>query len=127
MTIMTDLRRQYKQVEGDVLVDGVINEVRESIANILETTQGTRLFNRGFGAGLHALLFEPMNDITASLILLAIDQAMERHEPRAKLMLPESEVKADFDNNGFNVRLVFQISGRDEIGDFNAFLSREIR
>lgn len=122
-----DLRLRYKQTEGDVLVSGIVASVNESISNILNTRQGSRLFNRGFGTGLSSLLFEPMGELTGSLLLLAIDQAISKYEPRVQISFNDSEVIPDYDNNGYLIRITYQILGRQEVGEFDTFLSSELR
>ena len=122
-----DLRLRYKQEQGDVLVKGLVASINESISNIINTMQGTRLFNRGFGAGIGNLLFEPMSDQNASILLISVDQAIERHEPRARLLFNQSEAIPDFDNNGYELRLVYQVLGREETSEYDTFLESQLK
>lgn len=122
-----DLRLKYKQERGDILVSGIKESVNESIKNILNTNIGTRLFNRGFGSQISNLLFEPMTDFVARFLLIEIQQVLERLEPRVELSYSQSQVLPDFDNNLYEIRLVYRILDNEDTGEFNTFLERNVR
>lgn len=125
MTESTDLRLRYKQSEGDILVDGIIAEINESISQIIETKPGTRLFNRSFGSGINNILFELISDHNAALLLILLEQAVDTFEPRVSLLFNFSEVIPDYINNGYNIRIVYNIIGREDTGEFNTFLQSQ--
>lgn len=56
--------------------------VERSIVAILETTPGERVMLAGFGAGLHARVFEPNSPATHRTVEHAVQEALVRWEPR---------------------------------------------
>ncbi len=58
------------------------DDVRQAIWIILGTAQGERLMRPDFGAGLHALAFEPINSTTMALLRQRVEQALTLWEPR---------------------------------------------
>lgn len=59
--------------------------IRQSIFTILETRKGERVMNPTFGTNLFNILFEPMDDITASDISHEIRTALIHYEPRIRV------------------------------------------
>jgi phage baseplate assembly protein W len=57
-------------------------DIRQSIWIILGTTQGERVMRPDFGAGLHALVFEPINSTTMALVRQRVQEALTLWEPR---------------------------------------------
>jgi uncharacterized protein len=57
-------------------------DVRQAIRIILATGRGERAMRPEFGADLQALVFEPLNATTLSLIRHRVEQALVRWEPR---------------------------------------------
>jgi uncharacterized protein len=57
-------------------------DIRQSIRIILGTTPGERVMRPDFGAGLYALVFEPINTTTMALAKHHVEQALIRWEPR---------------------------------------------
>jgi phage baseplate assembly protein W len=52
---------------GQVSLAEYEEDIRQSIRLILETNPGERVMRPDFGAGLHALAFEPLNTTTLAL------------------------------------------------------------
>ena len=123
----TDLRLNYKKEAGDILVNGLIPVINESIRNILGTNIGTRLFNRRFGSKLSNLLFEPMGDLVSQYILMEIQQVLERYEPRVEISYAQSHVKPNYDSNAYQVQIIYRVIDSEDIGEFNSFLERVIQ
>lgn len=67
--------------------------IRESIAVILQTETLERIALPDFGAGLGAFLFEPNNPATHARIARRIEDALHRWEPR--IALEGVDVEAD--------------------------------
>ncbi len=65
-------------------LDEITNEqaVSASVYNILATGPYERLFRPDLGAGLKEMLFEPLNQLTATRIESRIRSAIELQEPR---------------------------------------------
>lgn len=85
--------------------------IARSLRNIVFTTPGEKFFNETFGSRISNALFDNVDDISASLIIDEIRQSITNFEPRVDLL----DVKAEpnFDNNEFNVRIVYNIIGAD--------------
>ncbi len=60
--------------------------VRQSVADILTTPIGTRVMRREYGSRLFELVDAPLNDVTMAEIYVATAEAIERWEPRLKLL-----------------------------------------
>ena len=87
------------------------NAIARSVKNIVFTLPGEKFFNEQFGSRITASLFENINDVTASIIVDEITQSINEYEPRVELV----EVKAfpNYDNNTFDVMIVYEIIGVD--------------
>ncbi len=81
--------------------------VEKSIITILSTKVGSRVFRRDFGSVLDDILFDPMDDITVERIKMGIIDAVSRWETRIEVQ--SSEVKPDYDNRQYFVRLIYII------------------
>jgi Bacteriophage baseplate protein W len=57
-------------------------DIRQAIRIILDTDPGERVMRPDFGAGLRALLFEPINTQTMALARHRVEQALILWEPR---------------------------------------------
>jgi phage baseplate assembly protein W len=57
-------------------------DIRQAIRIILDTDPGERVMRPDFGAGLRALVFEPINTQTLALTRHRVEQALILWEPR---------------------------------------------
>ena len=87
------------------------NAIARSVRNIVFTLPGEKFFDEEFGSNISATLFENIDDISADLIVDEITQSIERYEPRVELI--NVEAFPDFDNNSFDVLIVYDIIGAD--------------
>ena len=62
------------------------DDIRQAIVIILGTNPGERVMRLGFGAGLHAFVFEPLNTGTLALIRTRVEQSLIDWEPRIDLV-----------------------------------------
>ena len=85
------------------------NAIARSIRNIVFTLPGEKFFDENFGSKISASLFENIDDISAGLIVDEIRQSIDRYEPRVELT--DVEVLPNFDNNQFDVLIVYNIIG----------------
>ena len=87
------------------------NAIARSVRNIVFTLPGEKFFNEDFGSRISASLFENIDDISAAEIVDEIRQSIVNYEPRVDLL----DVKAfpNFDNNQFDVLIVYEIIGAD--------------
>ena len=87
------------------------NAIARSVRNIVFTLPGEKFFNENFGSRISASLFENIDDITASQIVDEISQSIVNFEPRVNLI--NVEAFPDFDNNTFDVLIIYEIIGAD--------------
>jgi phage baseplate assembly protein W len=62
------------------------DDVRQAIQIILGTDPGERVMRPDFGAGLKALVFEPIGASTAALVRHRVEEALVRWEPRIDVL-----------------------------------------
>ena len=67
---------------GDIAMAEHEEDIRQAIRIILGTDPGERVMRPTFGAGLRALLFEPINTTTIALARHRVEQALIEWEPR---------------------------------------------
>ena len=87
------------------------NAIARSVRNIVFTLPGEKFFDEQFGSRISASLFENIDDITAGVISDEISYSVTRYEPRVELI--DVEVFPNFDSNGFDVTIVYNIIGAD--------------
>ena len=102
---------QSNPLNADLIVLKNENAIARSVRNIVFTLPGEKFFEEDFGCRISASLFENMDDITANLIKDEITESIENFEPRVNLL--EVEVIPEFDNNQFDVLLIYEIIGTD--------------
>ena len=74
---------------GGVAMVELEADIREAILIILRTNPGERIMRPDFGAGLDALVFEPINTATIALARHRVEQALVLFEPRIDQILVE--------------------------------------
>jgi phage baseplate assembly protein W len=67
---------------GDIALAADVEDIQQAIMIILGTAQGERLMRPDFGAGLQALVFEPINTTTMALVRHRVEEALISWEPR---------------------------------------------
>ena len=104
---------EVNPINADII--GVKNEtaISRSIRNLVLTTPGERFFNEDLGSGVSEVLFDTLDDISATVIRDEIEQTIVRFEPRVKLQ--DVKVDPDYDNNEFNVTVTYDIIGIDAL------------
>lgn len=109
-------------VSKDVL--RFVNEhaVIRSVKNIILTDKGERLYQPSIGSDIKKMLFEPMLPATAELISQYIQDAIQQHEPRAKVL--DIEVEPDYNNNLYRVSMTFMIINKEDPITLNITLDR---
>lgn len=123
MTIYSDVNPRYGQSENpELLID--IAAINSSIENILGTLRGERLFLPQFGSGLLQYLFEPMNEETSEDILVIITDSVELWEPRVRVIRSESFVEPLYDENQYNVNVVYEVKATGRVAAFNRIIVR---
>ena len=92
---------------------GLKNEsaIARSIRNLVFTQKGEKFFDPDFGSEVSASLFENIDEVTAITIQDDIDYMINTHEPRVNVL--NVAALPNFDNNQFDVVIVYQIVGQD--------------
>ena len=92
---------------------GLKNEsaIARSVKNLVFTQKGEKFFDPDFGSEVSASLFENIDEVTAISIQNDIEYMINTHEPRVEVL--NVEALPNFDNNQFDVVIVYQITGQD--------------
>ena len=92
---------------------GVKNDtaIARSIRNLVFTTPGERFFNPNLGSKVSQILFDNVDEISASAIRDEIEETIIKYESRVKL--DNVKVKPNYDNNEFDVTITYDIIGID--------------
>jgi hypothetical protein len=93
--------------KGDIVLSYGDQAVIRSVRNLLSTNFYERPFQPFLGSNMNALLFEPVNSMTAGALEEDIKNVLSNYEPRASIS--EIKVTAQPDNNAFSVRVSFFI------------------
>lgn len=72
-------------VQGELKTDSGDRNLEESIAIILNTKLGERVYRPNFGSRLSDLAFAPMNPQTILLARVYVEEALNRWEPRIRV------------------------------------------
>ena len=102
---------QSNPLNSDLIVIKNVNAITRSIRNIVLTTPGEKFFDPDFGSNVSRLLFENVDDITASQIQEEIEFSINNYEPRVKLI--DLQVIADNDNASFDTIITYEVIGAD--------------
>lgn len=81
------------------------NAVIGALKNLIFTNFYERPFNPRFGSNIRAMLFEPLDPLTGSILQKEIKILIENYEPRVSLR--DIQVVADFDRNSYQVTITF--------------------
>ena len=92
---------------------GLKNEsaIARSVKNLVFTQKGEKFFNPDFGSEVSASLFENIDEVTAITIQDDIEYMINTHEPRVNVL--NVNALPNFDNNQFDVVIVYNIKGSD--------------
>ena len=102
---------QSNPLNGDLIAIKNVNAITRSIRNIVLTIPGEKFFDPDFGSNVSNLLFENVDDITASQIQEEIEFSINNYEPRVKLI--DVQVIADNDNASFDTIITYEVIGAD--------------
>ena len=104
---------QANPLSKDLIALKNANAIARSVKNIVFTLPGEKFFNPDFGSRITASLFENINDITANIIVDEITESIVRYEPRVQLIGEGVRAFPNYDNNTFDVIIVYEIIGAD--------------
>jgi len=100
---------QSNPLNDDLIALKNANAIARSIRNIVFTLPGEKFFQPSFGSRITESLFENIDDISATVIIDEIRESIGRFEPRALVL--DVEAFPDYDNNGFDVTITYEIVG----------------
>jgi hypothetical protein len=91
---------------------GLREHVAQSVKIILQTAKGERVMRPGFGCGIHALVFSPMNPATEGLAAHEVREALRTWEPRINVV----DVVVSGQGEGrMVVDLTYELAGTGEL------------
>jgi phage baseplate assembly protein W len=92
---------------------GIKNEtaIARSVKNLVLTSQGEKFFDSSFGTKVSKLLFENIDEMTASIIKDEISFTLNTYEPRIEVT--DLTVNPNYDENEFAVTIQYKIIGID--------------
>ena len=102
---------QSNPLNGDLIALKNANAIARSVRNIVMTIPGERFFQPSFGSGVNRVLFNNMDEISASILEDEIRNSIRNYEPRVRLR--SLKVQANFDNNTFDTVITYDIIGAD--------------
>ena len=94
---------------------GVKNDtaIARSVRNLVLTLPGERFFNENLGSKVSELLFDNMDELTASSLRDEIEETIIRYENRVKLT--QVKVKPNYETLEFDVTINYDIIGIDAL------------
>jgi phage baseplate assembly protein W len=102
---------QVNPLTYDIIALTNENAIARSLRNLVLTDRGERFFNNNLGSRVSSLLFESLNDITASSVRDEIENTINNYEPRVQLI--SVDATPDYDNGELNVTIKYYIVGID--------------
>ena len=102
---------QANPLNNDLIGLKNANAIARSVRNIVMTIPGEKPFNQNFGSRISGLLFENVDNITATAISDEIRESVTNYEPRVSLI--SVVVNPNFDNNSFDAVVKYNIIGAE--------------
>ena len=106
-----DISMSFKvnPLNDDLIAVKNTTAIARSLRNLVLTAPGERFFNENLGSNVNNLLFENMDDVTASSIKDEIENTINNFEPRVKLL--RTQVSPNFETLEFDVVITYEIIG----------------
>ena len=102
---------KFNPLTYDIIAIKNETAIARSLRNLVLTAPGERFFNEELGSRVNRLLFENLDDLTASSIKDEIENTIKNYEPRVKLLT--TKVSANFNSYEFDVIITYEIVGID--------------
>ena len=102
---------KFNPLNNDIIAIKNETAIARSLRNLVLTAPGERFFNEELGSRVNKLLFENLDDITASSIKDEIENTIKNYEPRVKLLT--TKVSPNPDSYEFDVIITYEIIGID--------------
>jgi len=109
-------------VTGDITKKLNENAIAQSIRNLLLTSHYERPFKPQLGSNVKKFLFEPIDNITTSLIQDSIFETLRNYEPR--ITIQEVVATPNYDEQRYDVNITFFVKNSIEPLTINFFLER---
>jgi phage baseplate assembly protein W len=115
------INRQYSDLDLNFNVHPVKKDINRwtdeqavihSVRNLLVTNHYERPFQPDLGSNIRRMLFEPLDNITASNLDREIRQTITNFEPRVRITT--LQVAPLYDKNSFGIYMEFEIVNRSE-------------
>lgn len=87
------------------------NAIARSIRNLVITDKGERFFNNNLGSRVSSLLFESLDEITASSVKDEIENTINNYEPRVELI--SVTAIPDYNSSELGITIKYFIVGID--------------
>lgn len=117
-----DLNFGIHPVTKDILKKKDENSIAQSIKTLLLTSHYERPFNPDLGSNLKRFLFEPIDDVTTTLIRDSIFETLKNYEPR--ITIEEIIATPNFDLDQYDVTITFFIKNVLDPITISFFLER---
>lgn len=117
-----DLDFGVHPVSKDILKKTNENAIAASIRNLLLTSHYERPFNPDLGSNLKKFLFEPIDNVTTTLIQDAIFRTIANFEPR--VTIEKVVATPNYDEDRYDVNVTFFVKNTNEPLVINFFLER---
>ena len=120
-----DINITFKKhpVTNDLVVSRDASAIKQALISLLLTNKGERLFQPEYGSDIRSQLFEPLDYATAASIKSSIFNTIQTFEPR--IAITSLDCFPDFNDNGFNVEMSYNVVGSDIIpSNIEFFLAR---
>jgi len=116
---------QSNPLNDDLIALKDASAIARSVRNIVFTLPGEKFFNPTFGSKVSKSLFENIDGIAASILNDEIRNSIINYEPRVSLI--DVQTVPDFDNNAFNVTIIYRIIGIDVSAQQLQFVLQSVR
>jgi len=109
-------------ITGDLLKVTGTNSVVQSLMNLVQINYFEKPFHPEIGSNIRGLLFEQMDPLTSNALSKEIKVLVENFEPRVSIN--NVIVQADYDTNGYNIEIDFEILSVNNTFTISTFLQR---
>jgi hypothetical protein len=117
-----DLNFSKHPITKDVARKVDSNAIIASVKNLIQTNHYERPFRPTLGSNIRAMLFEPIDPITAINLQKEIEVLLNNYEPRVRI--DDLQVTADETTQTYNVYLRFYVINNIRPITVNLFLNR---
>ena len=120
----TDIDMAFKvnPVTKDIGRKTDVNAVKQALRNLFMYNRGEKRFDPNFGGNIRAMLFEPVDYVTAGALQKEIEFMIRNYEPRVEL--DAVQVESDPDGNSYQLRIDFHVIGVREPQVYTSILER---